>query len=249
MATRFITVSIEIMHDKNLNANQKFLLAEIEQLTDLEKGCFASNQHFAELVGITKENVSKNLSGLEKMGYIKTEIKKGTRNNVRQISLIDSTRPPYQIDKTPLSNRQESKENIQTNIQTNKKNKQKEIACSSDAKQIADYLLANIRKEKPNFVIKDFKGWVRDIDLAMRKDKRSVTELKGCIDWIYNSKQGAFWIPNILSGKKLREKFDTMESQMTTRTKGRLYEQIQSSGLSANEIIDEQIRREMEQQR
>ena len=41
MATKFITVSIEIMHDKNLTPNQKFILAEIEQLTQLDRSCFA----------------------------------------------------------------------------------------------------------------------------------------------------------------------------------------------------------------
>ncbi len=76
MATKFITVSIEIMHDKNLNQSQKFILAEIEQLSQLDKGCFASNGHFSDLIGITKENVSRNINELEKMGYIAIEIKK-----------------------------------------------------------------------------------------------------------------------------------------------------------------------------
>ena len=53
MATKFITVSIEIMHDNNLTPNQKFILAEIQQLSSLEKGCIASNRHFSELIGIT----------------------------------------------------------------------------------------------------------------------------------------------------------------------------------------------------
>lgn len=119
MATKFITVSCEIMRDQNLNQSQKFILAEIEQLTTLEKGCIANNEHFANLIGISKENVSKNISSLEKMGYIKTEIKKGTRNNIRTISLITLTRPHYQNSKTPLSNRQESKENKQINKQIN----------------------------------------------------------------------------------------------------------------------------------
>ena len=115
MATKFITVSVEIMRDENLNQSQKFLLAEIEQLTTLEKGCIASNLHFSNLIGISKENVSKNINALVKKGYIFVEIINGSRNHSRIITLIKVVRPPYQSSKTPLSNRQETKENITTN--------------------------------------------------------------------------------------------------------------------------------------
>jgi len=115
MATNFITVSINIMHDTKLNQSQKFLLAEIEQLSQLQKGCIASNNHFAELIGITKENVSRNLNDLEKKGYINIKIINGTRNHERIITITNLVRPPYQNRKTPLSKQQETKENITIN--------------------------------------------------------------------------------------------------------------------------------------
>ena len=95
MATKFITVSIDIMHDTNLNQSQKFLLAEIEQLSQLDKGCVASNQHFSELIGITKENVSRNINELQRKGYIDIEIVNGTRNHTRIITITKIVRPPY----------------------------------------------------------------------------------------------------------------------------------------------------------
>jgi DNA-binding MarR family transcriptional regulator len=103
MATKFITVSIEIMHDVKLNQSQKFLLAEIEQLQTLKHGCIASNAHFSELIGIAKESVSRNLSDLENKGYITIEIVNGSRNHERIITtgltkrqdpLIKTSRPP-----------------------------------------------------------------------------------------------------------------------------------------------------------
>ncbi len=120
MATKFITVSIEIMHDDNLSSSQKFLLAEIEQLTELERGCIASNKHFSELIGIARESVSRNISGLEAKGYISTKIVNGTRNHVRVITLNNLSRPPKQTIKTPLTKGQETKENITTNKTINK---------------------------------------------------------------------------------------------------------------------------------
>lgn len=107
MATKFITVSIEIMHDKRLNQSQKFLLAEIEQLSQLDNGCYASNKHFSDLISITKENVSRNINELQKMGYINIEIKAGSRNHTRIITITEIVRPLYQNSKTPLLKQQD----------------------------------------------------------------------------------------------------------------------------------------------
>jgi len=79
--------------------------------------------------------------------------------------------------------------------------------------KVSEYLLSKILINKPNFKRPNLEKWSNDIDLAIRIDKRTEQELMACIDWIYTDR-GSFWIPNILSAKKLREKFDTMESQM-----------------------------------
>lgn len=84
-----------------------------------------------------------------------------------------------------------------------------------DSIRLANYLLNNILKYNPTFKKPNINTWANDIDKAIRIDHRSVSELKECIDWIY-SKQGEFWQKNILSGKKLREKFDTMNMQVIT---------------------------------
>ena len=133
MATKFITVSIDIMHDTNLNQSQKFMLAEIEQLCSLESGCFASNNHFAELIGITKENVSRNLNHLKEMGYIDIKIENGSRNHTRIVTLTNLVIPPYQNSKTPLLKQQETKENIQTNKTNNKHSLVDDYALEDEA--------------------------------------------------------------------------------------------------------------------
>jgi len=80
--------------------------------------------------------------------------------------------------------------------------------------KVATHLFNKIKQVKPNFKAPNIKQWTKDIDLAIRIDERTEAELIGCIDWIYSTNKGSFWIPNIMSGKKLREKFDTMELQM-----------------------------------
>ena len=111
------------------------------------------------------------------------------------------------------------------------------------ATSVATYLLNKILSYKPNFKRPSLKAWSADIDKAIRLDARTEQELMNCIDWIYGD--GSFWIPNILSAKKLREKFDTMESQMIkTRNKKRFTEIASENGTSArdqfNRMIQEQ---------
>jgi len=83
----------------------------------------------------------------------------------------------------------------------------------ADAQYVADYLLKKILTNKPNFKKPQICVWVKDIEKALNDDNRTVEGLIGCIDWVY-SPAGTFWVPNILSAKKLREKFDVMEAQM-----------------------------------
>lgn len=82
----------------------------------------------------------------------------------------------------------------------------------SDADIVAKYLHKNIIANNPKFVGK-WESWSKDISYAINIDKRTKEELINCINWIYNSKKGEFWIPNILSGKKLRSKYDAMNMQ------------------------------------
>jgi hypothetical protein len=55
-------------------------------------------------------------------------------------------------------------------------------------------------------------GWARDIDLLLRINKRIPDEVRAVIQWC--QKPGCFWGPIILSGKNLRDKFDTLVGQM-----------------------------------
>ena len=121
---------------------------------------------------------------------------------------------------------------------------------SDDSIRLANYLLQHIHRVNPTFKQPNIKRWAKDIDDAMRIDKRTVEELKNCIEWLYTDK-GSFWRKNILSGKKLRDKFDAMNMQVIStknNQQGKVdIEDIYSKGLTATEVIEEMIRREKEQ--
>ena len=79
-AFKGIWIPKEIWLDKELSWIEKFLLVEIESL-DNEQGCWASNDYFASFFGVSKDRISKLISGLNKKGYITVELiyKKGTK--------------------------------------------------------------------------------------------------------------------------------------------------------------------------
>lgn len=90
------------------------------------------------------------------------------------------------------------------------------IINNQEAISIATFLFDSIKHKNNSFKTPNINQWAKDIDLAMRLDGRTEQELIDCIRWIY-TEQGAFWQKNILSGKKLRDKFDQMNMQVITK--------------------------------
>lgn len=91
-------------------------------------------------------------------------------------------------------------------------------AVSLEAQKVAERLGAAIGSHMPECrELKNpdtFGRWARDIDLAMRIDGRAEADLIKVIEWCHLSPDGAFWRGNVLSGRKLREKYDTIAAQM-----------------------------------
>lgn len=68
-------IPANVRYDKNLKANEKLLYGEITALTHKKGYCFASNNYFAELYGVSKTSISKWINNLIKYGYVKSVIK------------------------------------------------------------------------------------------------------------------------------------------------------------------------------
>lgn len=67
--------------DENLSIMEVVLITEIDSL-DGENGCFASNKHFADFLGVTSGRASQLITDLKEKGYIQTTYT--TNNNVTQ---------------------------------------------------------------------------------------------------------------------------------------------------------------------
>lgn len=82
-AFRGVWIPREIWLSKELSLQEKVFLVEIDSL-DNEDGCYASNKYFAEFFGLTKGRCSQVISGLEKKGYVSSEIVYGEDKSIQK---------------------------------------------------------------------------------------------------------------------------------------------------------------------
>lgn len=84
------------------------------------------------------------------------------------------------------------------------------------AKQLFEAIRGNNSEFKPKFGEKDLQRWANDIRLAHEQDGREYDKLAKMVDWC---QADSFWQTNILSGAKLRAKFDQMAAQANAKAK------------------------------
>ncbi|MDY4822387.1 MAG: hypothetical protein SO148_01085 [Candidatus Onthovivens sp.] len=87
----------------------------------------------------------------------------------------------------------------------------KKFADTSDEYRLSMFLLNHIRENNPNSKEPNIQSWCKQFDYMIRLDKRDIEEIKEVIKWCQSN---SFWSSNILSPKKLREKYDTLYMQM-----------------------------------
>ncbi len=73
--------------------------------------------------------------------------------------------------------------------------------------KLSTYLFEKIKENNPEAKIPNLQAWAKHMDYIIRIDKRDPEIIKEIIDWC---QADSFWLTNILSTKKLREKFDQL---------------------------------------
>ena len=118
-----IWIPAHVWLDDNINLTEKCLLAEIDSLSDID-GCFASNQYFADFFGLSKDRISKLISGLRKKGYITVELtyKEGTCEVDKRIIKLNTYSYYYLGGSTHLGGIGENNDYITNNYNINNNN-------------------------------------------------------------------------------------------------------------------------------
>ena len=81
---------------------------------------------------------------------------------------------------------------------------------------LAKFLENNITENNPKFPKSESQRqrWAKDFDLMIRRDKIDADDIAEVIEWCQRDN---FWRSNILSGKKLREKYQQLKMRMESR--------------------------------
>lgn len=212
----------EIWLSKSLTLTEKVLLVEISSL-DNDDGCFASNQHFSEFVGLPKKRISEIINSLVKKGYITSKIcyKNGTKQiDKRVLKVLPYLSPNTgrggipENRETPIPKKGKDSNTYISNIyvappkDATKENKKKVFDHDSDPYKLSKYLAKNIQENFPKkYTESDIQRWAVDIDLLIRLDKANPDDIGEVIYW---AQHDGFWKANVLSGKKLRKNYDAL---------------------------------------
>lgn len=222
-------MSIKLMTsawDLPLTGNKKLVLMALADFANDQGKCWPCIATIATKTGASESTVKRLVKELISDGYVKKEPQ--FRDNGSQSSNVyiitpvqndmgvqNDTPPQVQNDMggcgqnvPPL--------NHHTNHHkepSSKKTSKKELTVVSDEepREVAYYLYEKILTVQPNAKLNP-ESWIKDIEKAIRLDGRTKYGLIACIDWMYNG-GGDFWIPNVMSGNKLRHKYDQMEIQ------------------------------------
>lgn len=218
---------------QDLSPVQKILLGRIIGLLTADGYCYASNRWLGEQIGIAKQTTANILSDLQKKNYIKIEQIKDEKNNTkeRRIFPVIDIDPITEIGNTYYRNREYPITEIGNTPITgignqrnrDKRNRERDNILSKVSKtfdeglRLASLLYAEILINETSVRIskiteeKDIKkiieSWAKDIEKLIRIDQQNPSIVEEVIRWC---QQDGFWGPNVLSGRKLREKWDTL---------------------------------------
>lgn len=155
----------------SLKPNAKLLYGEITALSGKLGYCYATNNYFAELYGVSKNTVSRWLSELNKLGFINIEVERNENKQVikRKIGII-------QKDNNPIYKM--SKENNTS------------INNTSNINIIKEKFISEVMTfDYPKDMLEDFINYWTEGKKKMRYQKQSTFEIKlRLLRWDKNNK-------------------------------------------------------------
>lgn len=222
----FAIIPASVRYDDRLIPSAKLLYGEITALSNEKGYCWASNDYFAGLYGVSKTTVKNWLKSLEDNDHIVRKVK--YKNNSKEIeSRFISIAVPRQ-ENLPTSSknltdpRQEICPDNNTSINNTFNNTNKEEVETSPVKYSTEHF--TLASKLKNNLINDFpkemkkanlEKWADVIRLMEEKDDRTIKQIEYVINWLPSSE---FWFGNIRSAKKLREKFDSLKFEIKKET-------------------------------
>lgn len=88
----YAIIPATIRYNEKLKPNEKLLYGELTALSNKYGYCYAQNRYFANLYRVNNETVSRWLSHLQELGFIRIEIKRNEKKEIiaRYIYIVDT---------------------------------------------------------------------------------------------------------------------------------------------------------------
>lgn len=221
----YAIIPANVRYDKDLPPMAKLLYGEITCLTQKNGFCWATNAYFAELYGMSKDRISRLIGILEKKGYISVHVERNEKNEVVKryikLSVAEIPIPSGENNENPTVKNNDTstvKNNEENNINLNNTRMNntslKEVSppgghvpkpIEPKAIELAELMYSLHKEIDPKVKRPNMESWAADIEKINRLDNRSYEDIEKVIRWIKTP--GNFWLPNIMSGKKLRIQF------------------------------------------
>lgn len=201
---------------KDLSLLEKVMIIAIDSLNN-EDGCFATNDYFANFFDLSKNRISKIINRLVKRGYVTSEIKYKDGTQTLEKRVLKVSFNPYIQNSPEIVSENTSENKLNSSLQALNKSKpcdtHKKFDADSDPYLLAQFLEKRITDNSPKFPQSETQRqrWAKDFDFMIRIDKISPNDIAKVIDWCQGD---TFWKSNILSGKKLREKYQQLRIKM-----------------------------------
>ena len=181
--------------------------------------------------GLDRKTIITAITYLEQAGYVRdTGEKRGATNKIVVYELLDKFNGIETVPKTGSLNSPESgtvpkaeqyrKRTLNStengtqikelDLRTIELKESQRNAFTDEDKNIAEFMLAMIRKFNPAHKQPNLPSWANDIRLLRERDKRSMVEIRELFVW---ANADDFWRGNILSPAKLRLKWDQLVIQ------------------------------------
>lgn len=230
----YAVIPATVRYDSRVVPSAKLLYGEITALCNEKGYCWATNDYFSRLYSVSKRTISTWIKSLCDAGYISAEfVLDNESKKVKVRCLKVEANFDTHLMKTSIPSRSKLREpheenfaenntinNIYTsqisekskiNDETNEK--KKIFEADSEPYLLAKFLEGCIVENNSKFPQseKQRQRWAKDIDLMLRIDKIDADDVATVIEWCQNDN---FWHSNILSGKKLREKYQQLVMKM-----------------------------------
>ena len=208
----YAIIPANVRYDNNLPANAKLLYGEITALCNEKGYCWASNDYFAKLYGVSKTSVSKWITSLIDGGYLFREIiyKDGTKEILNRYLRIVK----YPIEEKLKDNNTSINNTINNTLDINT------AKAEQDNIPYKDIILYLNYKINANYKYTTRK--TRDLIKARFNEGFTAEDFKIVIDkksreWLKDKKMSKFLRPETLFGTKFENYLNQKEERTSIR--------------------------------